>query len=66
METKIPGLACHHRVISPRCRANHGDQGSVDIAVASLKDILEKLIVNKSNVDVSWHIVLTREDKENG
>lgn len=37
-ETRIPGIAAKHCIITETCRANRGDEGAFEEAVARIRD----------------------------
>jgi len=61
--TTIPGLKCCHQVISPICRKNHGFSSAGLIAMENIKDAYEEYVRSEGSENVTWHIVLIREDK---
>jgi hypothetical protein len=61
-ETKIAGTKSSHQMITPACRSGRGIDGAFIEAVARVRKSYEQYAGSKSNDEVTWHIVLVREE----
>lgn len=67
VETKVPGIAAKHCVITPTCRANRGDGGAFDEAVARCRAEYDAIVAGRSDIDeCELHLVLTVRTPRHG
>lgn len=65
-ETKTPGLKAGHQMITPTCRQNRGATSAFLEAAARLQNLYDNYARAASNENVTWHLVLTRDEPEGG
>ena len=61
-ETKVPGIAAGHQIITPTCRANRGVLGAWVEAGDRLTRLYNDYARAEGNEGVNWHLVLVREE----
>ena len=62
MRTIIPGLKSGHRMITPTCRENRTDKGAWITAAVELEALYDKYVRSEGNENVTWHLVLVRDE----
>lgn len=68
MTTTIPGLKCHHRIVTRSCRIGKTTKGAGEEALSSLADAFYSYAIDEGVEDgdaqpnVNWHFVLIREE----
>ena len=60
--TLIPGTSCHHVRLSPYDRDTKGTGVAIEDAVKEFRERLIKLSQYEKNIDVIWHLVITRQE----
>lgn len=60
--TSIPGLKSGHQMITPTCRVNRGTTPAFLEAAKRLQDLYDRYARGDDSEDVTWHLVLVRED----
>lgn len=61
-EVTIPGLKSGHQMITPTCRENRGTIESFDEAATRLRATFARYADTAENSDVTWHLVLVRDE----
>lgn len=62
MATTIPGLKSGHQMITPVCRDNRGTTDAFLEASERLRRAYDSYARSEGNEDVTWHLVLVRDD----
>lgn len=62
IETKIAGLKCAHRMITPECRKNRGTTPAYLVAAEEIQAIYDRYSRDEANEQVTWHLVLVRSE----
>lgn len=65
MQTAISGLKSGHQIITPTCRANRGTTPAFLEAAVRLQRLYDSYARAEGNENVTWHLVLVR-DEPNG
>ncbi len=63
METKVPGLKAGHQLITPECRRNRGATPAFLEAAERLQRLYDDYARGEGSEDVTWHLVLVRQEK---
>lgn len=63
MPTNIPGLKSGHQMITPACRANRGVKEAFLEAATRLYERYAEYAEAEGNEQVTWHVVLTRDEE---
>lgn len=61
-ETTIPSLKTGHQIITPKCRENRGILGAYREAAERMEETFRKYGPVPENDNVTWHLVLVRDD----
>lgn len=61
--TTIPGLKAGHQMITPACRQGRGTTPAFLEAAERLQRAYDNYARAEGNGDVTWHLVLVREEK---
>lgn len=64
-QTTVPGIKASHAIITSACRANRGDVGALDEALARVRTEALRVIQGWGpEVDARFHLVFTLEKPE--
>jgi hypothetical protein len=63
-QTTVPGLKSGHQIITPTCRHNRGTTPAFLEAAERLQKLYDLYARAPDNRDVTWHLVLVREEPD--
>ena len=55
----VPGITAKHAIVTPTCRADHGQGEAFEEAARLLKEEYNTILASPENSDVEFHVVLT-------